>query len=493
MKAPAAALQLTTRHGTVVGAMAGERVRVFKGIPYAAPPVGPLRWRPPVPPAPWRGVREALAFGPDCPQAMDVGSRAPRQDEDCLYLNVWAPADAAPGSLPVLVWIHGGSFLGGSGSEERVDGTALAGEGAVVVSINYRVGLFGFLAHPQLTAESPQRSSSNYALLDQVAALHWVRENIGAFGGDPTRITAFGSSAGSASISLLLTSPLGQNLFDRAILESPGAARRLASLADAESAGLALGRDIEALRRCSAQEILALTPRLAPRVRGLTTPRVLRPIRDGWVVPTDERPAFKQGRLHRVPLIVGLNADEGTQATAGWPYRSLDDYEQLLATNFGEHAGRARALYPASGPEAVPGRVAELFADTQFNYGARLLAASMAAAGAPAWFFVFTRRRPQQPDGPHHGQEVPYVFGNLATPLPDEPSQFDGWDESLARILRRAWVSFAAGGRPQAPGMPDWPAFDPASETCMEFGDTVRTASGWRKPQLDFMDDVFGG
>jgi para-nitrobenzyl esterase len=203
----------------------GKAVNVFKGIPYAAPPVGPLRWRPPQPVTPWPDVREALQFGSDLPQGPDPRLRAPAQSEDCLYLNVWAPAGAAPGSLPVMVWIHGGGFVGGSGSDLRSDGALMAHRNVVVVSFNYRAGLFGFLAHPALSRESEHGVSGNYGLLDQIAALQWVRRNIAAFGGDPQRVTAFGVSAGSASISLLLASPMGKGLFQQAILQSPGAAR----------------------------------------------------------------------------------------------------------------------------------------------------------------------------------------------------------------------------------------------------------------------------
>jgi para-nitrobenzyl esterase len=377
--------RIRTALGTVAGAMTGaagrDAVRVFKGIPFAEPPVGELRWRPPQPASPWQGVRMATEFGPDCPQTGEIGSRAPRQGEDCLYLNIWSPADAKPGSLPVMVWIHGGSYVSGSGSEERLDGARLAREGAVVVTINYRVGLFGFLAHPALSGESPHGSSSNYGLLDQILAFQWVKENIDGFGGNPDRVTAFGVSAGSASISLLLASPLGKDLFQQAILESPGAARRLASLAEAEAAGTALGNDIDALRRRSGTEILGMTSLLAPKVRGLTTPRVLRPIRDGWVIPEDERPVFKSGRLHAMPIILGTNTDEGTEATASWPFDTVTQYRALVESNFPGFADVALSLYPAGGDGEVRARVAELFADTQFNYGTRLLAQAMTARG----------------------------------------------------------------------------------------------------------------
>lgn len=482
--------QIVTNSGALVGAMADDRVRVFKGVPYATPPVGSLRWRPPQPVRPWEGVRSALEFGPDCPQVTDLARRADRESEDCLYLNVWAPADAEPGSLPVMVWVHGGSYSMGSGSEPLFDGVKLAREGVVVVTLNYRLGIFGFLAHPGLTKESPNNSSSNYGLLDQIQAFEWIRDNIAAFGGDPQNVTAFGVSAGSASLSLLLTSPLANQLFQRAILHSPGAARRLATLQQAEENGLILGDDIEALRRMSPEELLARMPDLGPKVRGLTTPRMLRPICDGWVIPENERAVFVSGRLPAVPIIVGTNTDEGSDLTKGWPVRALAQYEDLVQQNFGEFADEARQLYPASDDEHVRGRVAELFADTQFNYGARLLGQAMASK-APTWRYVFTRRYPGRTEGPMHGQETAYVFGNLSAPQPNDPV-YDDIDDQLSNAMFKTWLAFAKTGDPNNEVIPQWERFNPARDNFLEFGDRIVPGTDWRRPQLDFMERFFG-
>ncbi|GAA4336696.1 carboxylesterase family protein [Pigmentiphaga soli] len=487
----AADLTVATRCGPIAGAMAGSGVRVFKGIPYAAPPVGALRWRAPRPPAPWRGVRPALEFGPDCPQSADVGSRSKTRSEDCLYLNVWAPAGAAPGSLPVMVWVHGGSFMFGSGAEARLDGTRLAAMGVVAVTINYRVGLFGYLAHPALSRESEHGVSGNYGLLDQIAAFGWIRDNIAAFGGDPSRVTAFGVSAGSASLSLLLASPLGGGLFQQTILESAGAGRRLASLADAEAAGTVLGTDIDALRALPADEVLAKTSLLSPKVRGLTLPRVLRPIRDGWLLPEDERPVFKQGRLHAMPTIVGSNVDEGSRFTSAWPIDTPEKYRDLLDANFPGMTGQAMAVYPPDAGGGVPARVGEIFADTQFNYGTRLLARSMAAAGQPTWRYLFARRRPKQTTGPHHVQEVPYVFGNLDDIRPDDDPEYDATDMAVSKAIMDAWVAFARTGNPNAPGLARWPAYDAAADCYLEFGNTPAARAGWRTQALDFLDAYY--
>jgi len=469
----------------------GEPLFVYKGIPYAAPPIGPLRWQPPQPAAPWAGVRDALAFGPDFPQVPNVRSRAPSQSEDCLYLNVWAPADAAPGSLPVMVWFNGGGFERGSGADAANDGAHMAAQGVILVSFNYRAGMFGFLAHPGLSRESAHGVSGNYGLLDQIAALQWVRGNITSFGGDPGRVTAFGVSAGSASIALLLASPLGKGLFQQAILHSPGAARPLASLASAEKAALALGNDIEALRGLSAEELLAKMPLLSPKVRGLTTPRVLRPIRDGWLLPEDERPVLKSGRLHTVPLIVGSNADEGSLLTKAWPVDNLAQYRDMTLINFGDAAAEAGQVYPAQADDQALARVAEMFADTQFNYGTRLLAEAMSRKAVPTWRYLFMRRRPDQKDGPHHGEEVGHVFGTYRELSPGQPASFDWGDEKVSAAMMKAWVAFGRNGNPNFPGLPSWAPYDVASENHMAFGDTIEAGRGWRKEQLDFLDRYY--
>ncbi|MEQ1806149.1 MAG: carboxylesterase family protein [Burkholderiaceae bacterium] len=490
-------LTVATCSGAVQGVMAasaaaGPGVRVWRGIPYAAAPVGPLRWRAPQPAGAWPGVRLAHEFGADFPQAPLPVSRAPTQSEDCLMLNIWVPAAPASSRLPVMVWLHGGGFTGGSGADARCEGMGLAQHGVIVVTFNYRSGLFGFLAHPGLNRESEHGVSGNYGLLDQLAALRWVRDNIEGFGGDPQRVTVFGVSAGSASIALLLTSPHAHGLFHRAIAHSPGTARPLASLQDAELAGATLGDDIDALRRLSATDILALTPRLAPKVRGLTTPRVLRPIRDGWVIPEDERPVFKQGRLHAMPLIVGTNRDEGSLLTAAWPMRTLAEHRQLIAANFAGATQQALARYPAASDADVRASVAAMFGDTQFNYGARLLAQAMSRVEPRTWRYLFTRRRPGQMDGPHHGDEVAHVFGNLAVGRGSEAAAFDARDEELSAALRRAWVAFAMHGDPNAPGSASWSRFTQAGDGHLEFGDAIQSGSAWRCEQLDFLDRFYG-
>ena len=495
-KPPDSGLIVRTEAGTVSGAALEGGIRLFKGIPFAAPPVGEMRWRPPGLPLPWSGVRPATEWGADCPQPAPPpggpsSSRAGKQSEDCLNLNIWAPATATGDKLPVMVWLFGGSFLVGSPSDILFDGEKFARQGAILITANYRVGLFGFLAHPALTAESPHRSSSNYALLDQLAALRWIRDNIANFGGDPSRVTVFGVSAGSASVSLLLTSPLAKGLFQQAILESPGAFRPLASLAEAEAYGIKLGDDLPALRRLSPADVLAKTPLFVPKVRGLTTPRVLRPIRDGWVLPEDERVAFAAGHFHAMPIIVGTNCDEGTSFVGAWPVKDIAAYRAFVAENFGKAMAAALAIYPAPDDGAALAQVAEMFADTQFNYGAWALARAMAKSGKGTWRYLFLKQRPDQSAGPFHGDEVPFVFGGLGAPS-RKGGAFDARDEALSAAVMSLWVRFARTGDPNG-GEIEWPAYDAARDNHLELDDPVRAGAGWRRDKMEFLDRFFDG
>jgi carboxylesterase type B len=486
-------LTVRTEAGLLRGEASADGIRIFKGVPFAAPPIGEARWRPPALPLPWSGVRDATEFGPDCPQPAPPGaasgSRAPRQSEDCLHLNIWAPPAANGEHLPVMAWLFGGGYLMGSASDAMCDGETYARRGVVLVTVNYRVGVFGFLAHPALTAESPHRSSSNYALLDQLAALRWIRDNIGNFGGDPKRVTLFGVSAGSASISLLMVSPLAKGLFQQAILESPGAFRPLASLAEAEAYGVKLGDDLGQLRRMSAAEVLAKTPLFVPKMRALTAPRVLRPIRDGWIVPRDERDAFALGRFLPMPTIVGATRDEGSSFVAAWPIATVVQYRALVAEGFGEDAEEAWRLYPVAHESEVRRRLGELFADTQFNFGVQALARTMARSGNGTWRYLFLKRRAGQESGPHHGDDTPFLFGHL--PLASRKGgSFDAADEALAETMMAAWARFAKTGDPNGEGL-RWPSCDADGDRYLEFGDAVRPASGWRAEQMAFLDRFF--
>ncbi len=482
----------STESATVVrtdsGLVSGSSgaIRTFMGLPYAAPPVGDLRWRPPQPVKPWTGIRAMTAFGTDPPQAATSRTRAAAMSEDCLTLNIWTPATKPDERLPVMVWLYGGSYVSGSGSDPRCDGESFAKKGVVLVTINYRIGVLGFMAHPELTAELPQASSGNYGLLDTLAALNWVQRNIAAFGGDPNRVTLFGVSAGAASISLLLTSPLARGLFQQTIQQSPGAFRPLSSLAEAEAAGWELGREIAGLRKMTVEEILEKTPLFVPKQRGLTTPRVLRPIRDGWIIPRDEREAYAKGDILALPAIVGTNADEGAKLTATWQVRTPEQLDALIAESFGAQAARARALYANAD---VRRSVAEMFADTQFNSGARGVMRGLRARGAPVYRYLFLRQRPGG-GAPNHGDEVPYVFASLAVAAQLDPQPFDNDDLALAEVMQDAWVRFATTGDPNGGGLPAWPVSD-GREQYLEFDSAMRVGTSWRQSQLDFVDGYF--
>ncbi len=471
-----------TGAGDVAGT--GGDVRVYRGVRYAAPPIGPLRWRPPQPVAPWSGVHDGSVFGDDPMQVADPsrGSRAPRISEDCLTLNIWAPAAVPARGAPVLVWFDGGGFTAGSAARACTDGERLARRGAVVVTVNYRVGVFGYLAHPLLSAESPQGSSGNYGLLDQIAALHWVRAEIAAFGGDPTRVTAFGESAGGASVALLLVSPLARGLVDGVIMQSPGSFRPLCPLADAERAGSVVGDDLAVMRALDADELLALNGRINPAVRGLTIPRPLRPIIDGWVIERDEPEAFTSGAFSAVPTIVGSNADEGGFFAAAIPVATVDELRAYLTTNFPGAADAAWSLYGTSRDEDVRQAIADVFGDAQFSYGARALARAIAGRQAPTYRYVFTHAGAGTRERPVHADEIPYVFGT---------GEWGAADRVVSEAMMAAWVNFAATGDPNGPGAPPWAPYDPARDNVLTFGAGFAEQTNWRTSTLSFFERYF--
>ena len=498
-----------TESGLVAGS--GGEVQVFKGIPYAAPPVGDLRWRPPQAPQPWQGVRQATEFGPACAQPASLMGNFPNQSEDCLTLNVWTPAKKAGQRLPVMVWIYGGGFIQGATSQPVYSGESLARQGVVVVTINYRLGEFGFLAHSRLTAESPHHSSGNYGLLDQIAALKWVQRNITAFGGDPKRVTIFGESAGGASVYLLLVSPLAKGLFQRAIAESGGAvsvpirhrSETWYGYMPAERLGQALGEDLAALRAKTTAEILALagplgTDLFSDKPAGEGTQ--YRPIVDGFVLPDDPEESLDAGRLHNVPLLTGANADEGTLFMLLNPPqgRTLGAYRDYVRSRYGESADRLLALYPAASDAEVRSALGRLIADSRFLYGARSMLRAMARKNPRVYAYHFTRvSRASGPMrlGAFHAAEIPYVFANLSVPLSAAlgagPAAYDDRDRALSREMSAAWVRFAATGDPNGPGLPAWPTYKAASDQYLEFGDTTQVRSGIRAKELDFLAEVF--
>ena len=486
--------------GRVQGTEAAAGVIAYKGIPFAAPPVGGLRWRPPAPVVAWEGVRDAGRAGSICVQA---GGRDVEQSEDCLFLNVWAPAETRE-PRPVLYWIHGGGYTGGSGSTAIYDGARLAAEGAVVVTINYRLNVFGFLAHPALSAESPHGASGNYGLLDMVAGLEWVRDNIAAFGGNPDRVTIFGESAGGGAVMSVMVMPQSKGLFHRAIAQSNwihGWDRPLqggaADLTPAEAQGTAIGAalgagDLDpaaalaAMRAASADAVLEAAGAGAgsPFLR---TGHVWAPNVDGWVIPDDPLAMYAGGRQHDVPLVVGMNGNEGSLMTRGFPLDGVDAFAAHVESVYPDLAGDLLAHYDVT-TETVRDGLDHLIHDLYFAGPVRAHARHQSAV-APVWMYHFNRVPPTpwgETLGAHHAAELVYVFGTLTTsdeggerPLGLTPvGDYTEVDAKLSETMRAYWIRFAATGDPNGPGLPAWPAYRPASDRYLELGAAVSVGEG---------------
>ena len=459
--------------GAVHGVTAGGVIS-FKGIPYAAPPVGELRWRMPQPVKAWQGAREATRFGEACMQTDNIP-----KSEDCLTLNVWRPAITSTMPLPVMVWIFGGALVHGAASLYPAD--ALAKQGVVVVSMNYRLGRLGFFAHPALMAESPEELHANYGYMDQRAALLWVQRNIAAFGGDPKAVTIFGESAGGGSVMVHLTSPLSRGLFQQAILQSPGipTARAkvlpLTELADAEKTAIAYARSmgvadvgpagLKALRALPAEKLVqdASAPEeIAALSNGKLLAGVAGAIRDGKLLVEPPEAAFAAGRQAMVPVVVGANDRDLGVGKA-------NSKDELFAA-FGPDAAEARKLYDPRGDQTLDELKQQIFADKTLVEPARHLADEMARAGQPVWLYRFAYVSEAQRGknmGTLHGFEIPFTM--------DVPAALVGadkvtpTDKAMADMVSAYWVQFALTGDPNGGGRPLWPRHDPAVDRIMHF------------------------
>jgi para-nitrobenzyl esterase len=479
--------------GTLQGEALAQGGAAFKGIPYAAAPVGERRWRPPEAVKPWPGIRAATHFGGACEQPAQGwnNSLLPTASEDCLYLNVWTPRLDAAAHLPVMVWIHGGGFIGGAGTDPMFSGEALTKKGVVIVTLNYRLGIFGFLAHSDLSSESKQHASGNYAFRDQIAALDWVRGNISQFGGDPKQITIFGQSAGGGSVITLLTSPLTRGKFQRAIVESGpilgGPPPK--SLAEAESLGreFAGPAGVSALRGLSTEEVMrrwASFMSTQPNAR-------FGPIIDGYIIQIDAASAFAQHREIGIPLIIGNNAREG--------FGRLNEEELAGAIKrfYGDDAAPALALYSSSGESTVPDPLlgspaAQWLTDSSFRCGAVVTAARHSAAGAPVYAYQFEQSLPgREAEGAAHTYELPYVFGNLLSEGPLSAT-FGPADRQLSEVIISYWTNFAKNGDPNGEGLVEWPQYKIGNGVFIRlssaFPNDAKVAEGLRKKQCDLFE-----
>jgi para-nitrobenzyl esterase len=481
---------VATEGGLVSGT--GSAIRSFKGIPYAKAPTGALRWRPPQAAETWSGVRDGSRFGADCMQPAEYPElRGNGMSEDCLSVNVWTPAQTSAEHLPVMVWIYGGGFTYGSGSHPSYDGEALARRGIVVVTLNYRMGLFGFMAHPQLSAESADRSSGNYALMDQIAALKWVQRNIAAFGGDPQRVTVAGQSAGAMAISSLMTSGQARGLFQQAILQSVGVMRPMASLQEAEKFGLKAGPDIGELRRMEAASLVQRLKEIGAGAREVTSPRTLGVIVDGSVIQQDDYKAFAKGEYARIPLIVGSNANEGGGMARGLPVKSAAQFRDYLARNFVGSEDRALQAYALKGDADVMPVLSNLLSDTEFLFGTREMMRAVAPQQPRLYRYVFTQHRNGAPAAPIHGDELQYPFDNLGAAHRGRVRPSDASDQKVASAMADAWARFVKAGDPNGSGLPAWPRYEPAREQYLEFGREIRPAAFGTDPQLDMLRDFY--
>lgn len=490
--APQVLLAAPDRVSTSFGVLEGtgtqpSGVRIFRGIPFAAPPVGALRWQAPQPVKPWSGVRPAHEFGARCMQERvfgDMQFRSPGASEDCLYLNVWTPARAPGERLPVLVYLYGGGFVAGDGSEPRYDGESLARRGVVVVTTNYRLGVFGWLAHPGLSRETPYHGSGNYGFLDQVAALRWVHENIAAFGGDPQRITLGGESAGSMSVSALMASPLSRELIAGAIGESGSILGEVpaAPLAQAEAIGGQFAqqvgaRSIKALRAIPAERLLAQAGQFGASKFKRTV--------DGYLFPKSPLDIYAAGEQAHVPLLAGSNSEEASaQAVLGSDPATVAGYRQAVQRLYGDRAEAILHAYPASQDgEAVLDAAQALAGDRFIAYSTwRWMDLATRTGGKPTFYYCYARKRPPfraelgnvsaglaggvirggageapPPRGAVHSAEIEYALGNL------DVNPLYAWtpeDYAVSQTVQSYWARFIQTGDPNAPGLPEWPRYD---------------------------------
>jgi len=477
-------------HGLVQGVVE-DGLSVYLGIPFAAPPVGELRWRAPQPAANWEGVRPATKFAPDPIQGAGTG---PGVSEDCLYLNIWTPAKSADERVPVLVWIYGGGFSFGSTSTPVHNGKHLAKKGVVLVSINYRVGPLGFLAHPELSAESPHKASGNYGLMDMIAGLQWVKKNIAAFGGDPDKVTIFGESAGGIAVSMLCASPQAKGLFHGAISQSGGSfgpprsttypGENMKLLADAEQAGVAYTNKAGI---SSITELRKIAPEKLPAGWGSGAAW---PIVDGWVIADDQYKLYSAGKYNDTPILVGYNSDEGASFS---PPKTPADYIASTKKRYVKFAADLLKAYPV-GTDTVPKTARDLSRDAAFGWQTWIWARLQAQTGKSKVFYYYFDQHPDYPanspqadHGTPHGVDVPYVFKNLDLNKPETTKS----DLEISEVLATYWTNFAKHGDPNGPGVAAWPVFTESNRQVMYFHNTAFVGPVPSAASLEVLDAYF--
>jgi para-nitrobenzyl esterase len=487
-----AAQPLQTASGQIQGTKSADgKVRAYKGIPFAAPPVSKLRWKPPQPVENWSGVRPASEFGARCMQGRpyaDMVFRDSGPSEDCLYLNVWTPAASAREKLPVMVWIYGGGFAAGATSEPRQDGEALAKKGVVVVSMNYRLGVFGFFAHAELTSESGRNASGNYGLMDQTAALGWVRDNIAAFGGDPAKVTIFGESAGSFSVNAQMASPVARGLFHRAIGESGaffGNTLRAKTLAESEAADLKFVESMGAhslaeLRAKPAQELLDAS--LKAGGPGRFTANV-----DGYFLPEPVAKIFADGMQSKVPLLAGWNADESSyRMFFGNRPVTAESFAVRVRTQYGTDAEKVLKLYPCDTEEQVKRAAGDLASDQFIGFGTWKWIEMQAAGNIPVWRYRFDQAAPgREAAGAVHALEIEFVFQTLRSKdVPWRPEDF-----KLSELMGSYWTNFAKTGNPNGKGLAEWPQYT-GGHKVMHLSATPKVTADDGRARYEFLDGV---
>ena len=476
-------------HEGLIQGTSEDGLMVYRGIPFAVPPVGEFRWRAPQPAVKWDGIRQATKFAPGPIQAWGAPAG---KSEDCLYLNIWSPAKFASDRIPVFVWIYGGGFNGGSTSEPNYSGENLAKKGVVFVSIAYRVGQLGFLAHPELTAESPNHVSGNYGLLDMIAGLQWIQKNIAAFGGDPNKVTIFGESAGGIAVSMLCASPLAKGLFHGAISESGGSfgpprpftypGENLKRLADAESAGKAY---VDSAKVSSITEMRKLSADRLPAIRGLAWPII-----DGYVIPDDQYKLYEAGKFNDTPILVGYNSDEGASFS---PPKTPADYIAGVKARYGKFADDLLKAYPV-GATIVPKTARDLARDAAFGWHTWSWARLQSKIGKSKAFYYYFDHHPVFPEsspkagyGSPHGQDVAYVFQHINRTSPEATKTDDAISEAIATY----WTNFAKFGDPNGKGVPDWPAFSNANPVVMYFTEIPHAGPVPSADALNVLDGYF--